>query len=536
VVAAPSGDFSHPGKHVFLKLLLCILKSLRIDLNTFRSKFHPDVFNELNDTYLRKAEETMNLSFPQTLPLHRALMDKLNTRDRASPLPTTQWEWGRVASEFTSNKNFDFAEGAYSTVDKLLEAAMDDVVARTSDRKFQIILESPVARLEPQPVAGSTKKLTHVVVNDGIKEHKIRCNSAVVSAGTVESAAILLRSTGSATPKAAYGPRFVTDFGHVTDHYIFFVSLPFFYRNMANRELLGGMKLQTDITFDKQDNTTALANVSLDASSFLPRRNVADSELPQFIIAYILPSQLAHQNTVEIVDGKPNIHVEYADDDLLPAKKEVLLDFACDTMNKVAAVLDIQFVRHPQPDSDYVPIPKVTREILGEIGELGPGGVAHELGSIPMPKSKEDKGGIVDENLKMKYGWDNVYVCDLSVFPYSPAANPTLSLAALALRLSDKLVPQDTTKYLPIIVYNLTSGPVWVTMTLSRTTGPSFGPTARKQLGAGASQVWKRQEKETIFVYSCACTEDFNVQMVDPGINAIIVVAPPAKANCTCAK
>lgn len=40
----------------------------------------------------------------------------------------------------------------------------------------------------------------------------------------------------------------------------------------------------------------------------------------------------------------------------------------------------------------------------------------------------------------LKYvGVDNLYVCDLSVFPISPPANPTLTLAALALRLADYL-------------------------------------------------------------------------------------------------
>jgi choline dehydrogenase-like flavoprotein len=32
-----------------------------------------------------------------------------------------------------------------------------------------------------------------------------------------------------------------------------------------------------------------------------------------------------------------------------------------------------------------------------------------------------------------------IYACDLSVFPTSPAANPTLTLAALAVRLADHL-------------------------------------------------------------------------------------------------
>jgi choline dehydrogenase-like flavoprotein len=56
-----------------------------------------------------------------------------------------------------------------------------------------------------------------------------------------------------------------------------------------------------------------------------------------------------------------------------------------------------------------------------------------------MRMGKSGKQGVVDENLRMN-GVKNLYVCDLSVFPVSPAANPTLTLVALAQRLSDHLL------------------------------------------------------------------------------------------------
>jgi choline dehydrogenase-like flavoprotein len=45
---------------------------------------------------------------------------------------------------------------------------------------------------------------------------------------------------------------------------------------------------------------------------------------------------------------------------------------------------------------------------------------------------------VVDEDLRFR-GFDNLYVCDLAVFPSAPAANPSLTLAALALRLGDQI-------------------------------------------------------------------------------------------------
>jgi choline dehydrogenase-like flavoprotein len=63
------------------------------------------------------------------------------------------------------------------------------------------------------------------------------------------------------------------------------------------------------------------------------------------------------------------------------------------------------------------------------------GTVHHAGGTLRM---SDDNSGVVDENLKFR-AYDNLYCCDVSVFPTIPAANPSLTLAALALRLADTL-------------------------------------------------------------------------------------------------
>jgi choline dehydrogenase-like flavoprotein len=65
------------------------------------------------------------------------------------------------------------------------------------------------------------------------------------------------------------------------------------------------------------------------------------------------------------------------------------------------------------------------------------GGVAHEVGTLRMAG---DGSGVVDADLKF-LAYQNLYACDNSVFPASPAANPSLTLAALALRLARHLQP-----------------------------------------------------------------------------------------------
>ena len=89
---------------------------------------------------------------------------------------------------------------------------------------------------------------------------------------------------------------------------------------------------------------------------------------------------------------------------------------------------------------------EIIKQGLGSVG-----GVAHEVGTLRMERTKGKyvdqhgiQAGVVNENLRF-LRHQSIYVCDLSVFPTSPAANPTLTLAALAIRLADHLRTKLTT-------------------------------------------------------------------------------------------
>jgi len=74
---------------------------------------------------------------------------------------------------------------------------------------------------------------------------------------------------------------------------------------------------------------------------------------------------------------------------------------------------------------------------------FGWGTVHHSAGSMRMPYRPSHSApispqSVVDEDLRLIGGRD-LYVCDMSVMPFSSAANPVRTLAALALRLSRHL-------------------------------------------------------------------------------------------------
>ena len=57
-----------------------------------------------------------------------------------------------------------------------------------------------------------------------------------------------------------------------------------------------------------------------------------------------------------------------------------------------------------------------------------------------MPGVDTNAQSVLDADLSLRGDYKGVSVCDNSVFPFSPSANPSLTLAALALRLSALLI------------------------------------------------------------------------------------------------
>jgi choline dehydrogenase-like flavoprotein len=113
---------------------------------------------------------------------------------------------------------------------------------------------------------------------------------------------------------------------------------------------------------------------------------------------------------------------------------------AGDSAAVIEQLVDDELARHPENPILYK---KLSETFAPRLSLLGAGVFAHEVGTMRMDAPSEPHGttnvqGVVDTNLLI-HGFDNLYVCDLSVFPYSPEANPTLTLAAISMRLADHL-------------------------------------------------------------------------------------------------
>jgi choline dehydrogenase-like flavoprotein len=431
-LSAPNGDWKGgPMHNVGGRSAAWGLFAPRIHDKTLITQFAPgsQLYDDLVRTWYLEAEALMNLSLPATATVHQDLMERLNMKSQRG----CQWQWGRIASEFRDDDNFDFAKGAYSPIDKILEIAMSK--QRKADGtmiehpNWKILLRTEVRSIE---FDGTTA--TGVVVRDANgNETTIALKSAtskiVLAAGSVGSPAILMRSGKS---------DFLGDNGglHLTDHDIFAKACVFQYINPGDRERIGSMKLQTYVQL-KSDDSIILANMAIDASSFLPREFLPNEffrneNFPKLIVAFIRPTVLNKANTISLDSNQEpvvtiNRAVPFSNSD--PDVAE-LRDLTKEVIQVVTDTLSINL--ESDDDSDDSDDDSDDDDYF-KVLELG--GVAHELGTIPMQGGNSSDGYCLESDLELR-GHNGVYVCDLSVFPYSPEANPTLTLAALALRLS----------------------------------------------------------------------------------------------------
>lgn len=109
-----------------------------------------------------------------------------------------------------------------------------------------------------------------------------------------------------------------------------------------------------------------------------------------------------------------------------------------DIWNDLNAVMDQIFSQFQHNGSPATP----QDGRMGQGKGFGFGTVHHAIGTLRMPWRTSYTGAfrndsVVDQNLQV-IGAPNLYVCDMSVMPFSSAANPVRTLVGLALRMSHR--------------------------------------------------------------------------------------------------
>ncbi|MCJ1342064.1 hypothetical protein MMC31_000244 [Peltigera leucophlebia] len=318
----------------------------------------------------------------------------------------------QVGAEFGSKPNpYYFPQGAYSTTDYLLDKAL------SRDLRLTILLGQEV-----RDVTFVDQKVDQLNFQDPKEKNspslKVGNAQVVLAAGTIDTPAIALRSKlDDHMPKDHKG---LIGLG-LTDHEIW---------TAKSSKLKGSQTLELAVTVEIE-NHPALLTVCTNAEKFFNHgfANGKGQSASGTDPSNVLNVFLAFQQELD------------------PSSKVQLADPAPKSPKKSDPRLSINY--QPMGNPIVVAVKKLMTEIFTEFGIKdspitrleGFGTVAHETGTMRVegPKGK----GVVNDQLQV-HGINNLFVCDLSVFPFSPGPNPSLTLTALALRLGDHLAPPKT--------------------------------------------------------------------------------------------
>ena len=390
------------GRSLFWGALIPRMTSWELDF------WGQDVKWALEDVYYQRAEDVLGRSTqPRTLYLRR-IFEFLRTT-----LPKLDHMDAPVSSRQNPVDANTVAPGVFSTADLLMESSLTG----GREGRLQVILNHMV-----EGVSEAADGVT-IQARD-LKTKEVRTYQAkfgVLAAGTLESARLALRS--GLQPNDLIGKG-------LTDHPVYFSHFKIprkskFYDPFTSAKTLSQPR-------EREGQVRSSYNILLEINADLNQgRYLDDNILDELIesrgdwvlgeIVFLLNAELEEDNFLQIAAGDQHAQIS--------ARR---------------ARVDPQLEEEIKALVNRVVVDGLDGEIIKQdFGSVG--GVAHEVGTLRMERTKGKyvdqhgrQAGVVDENLRF-LGHQRLYACDLSVFPTSPAANPTLTLTALAIRLADHL-------------------------------------------------------------------------------------------------
>ncbi|OKO82298.1 glucose-methanol-choline oxidoreductase [Bradyrhizobium sp. NAS80.1] len=302
---------------------------------------------------------------------------------------------------------------------------IDDMRAWNDYRNFEVRLGAAVERI----VMGDKRTAAAVEYIDRDTGDIVRVEAGriVIAAGTIESAKLLLRSTGADWPTGVGNAGDQVGRNLVTHPYFVFTgSLP-----------KNPLKLQPEMDFP----------------TFVSRHYDSPAEQPAGKFMFINPP-----DTVPVaLAAKMQAGFNRAELDAyvagpLPLQIHGMVEVFGRFENRVTNIAQRNHLGLWQTAVDYSADPGFLARMATIKAELqriyiAMGATLTDDATISWRAdhagstcrmSNEAKDGVVDPTLRV-HGTDNLYVCSNAVFPAIGSINPTLTVTALALRLADQL-------------------------------------------------------------------------------------------------
>ena len=357
---------------------------------------------ELESTYFERAEELMKLSRLQST--YQTKVQRWFNREfmafhvNAAPM----------AVQRGNGEARTLSAGVFNTASLLMEAVL------TGDSPLTLNLNHAV-----KEITTDNGHATGIIAYDLIsrQDRIYKADTIILAAGSVESPK-LARLSGLTDNSGFLGKGF-------TDHQIFYThfGLPAgheLFETYSSAKIAARQTVQVDnqehrfltvVELGADFNQGRYIDPEMAAKHIQQRGNEMLCE-----IVFLCETPLIDQNTITqngpaYVDATINMVPSHVADGLIPEMESI--------KQNVLQKLNATILPGDNHNLNLAPL----------------GGVAHEVGSL---RVGENHAGVLDLDLKFKE-YDNIYCCDLSAFPTSTAANPSLTLVGLALRLADHL-------------------------------------------------------------------------------------------------
>ncbi|MDX2230765.1 MAG: GMC family oxidoreductase [Leptolyngbyaceae cyanobacterium bins.349] len=367
----------------------------------------PEVRQYLETAGYDLAEDLMNRSMLPPSTYHDNIKRSLR---RA--LPDYNYLDAPVAVQYSHGSYSTIPTGMFSTADLLMESMLTN--GPSGNQTLSINLNHVVTQIQT-----NGDNVTGVTAYDLIakKYRTYRAKAVVLAAGAIESAKIAQMSN-------LRNPNNLIGTG-ITDHPIYFTHFaipatsPYYdplgcskilchHRNISATNHAFNIVLELGADFNQgrfMDDDSLRRHQQLKNNTMLCE------------IVFLFNAPLMNNNTVRQVGAsyvKPQVTMQ----------RSPVADPFWGDMNAIKDRMISTLGGVPLPGGNL------------NLNEAGLGGVAHEVGTLRL--GAQANTSVVNPNLQF-HAYNNLYACDLSVFPTSPAANPTLTLAALAIRLADHL-------------------------------------------------------------------------------------------------
>jgi len=363
--------------------------------------------------------------------------------------------WALLGAQFSSNDRYEFPQGAFSSTDRILEAVFRSHKNTTNKMQptYLTVLHNTLAI---QVVADKDVVTKVKTVSANGQQNSFKGKKIVLCAGSLDSPALLLRSGIDIHPLALRGDKIneeergkdtakrVPKYFGITDHNLYGFK---FTINGGGKIEPAKLQLEGEVSFrgptqagggGEKDKKIIpfLLNIAINAQSFLSRDfEEQEQESPDGVctITYSFRSPLNnnHYVALDVHTGHPIVYAKVSGDEIEDGGK---INTQIErTLSELNIFIEQTIRKAMQKDGTKTQL----REEPQVWKPAGLGVVAHEVGTLPM--AEDAKHGVVDGNLKF-HQFANLYACDMSVLPVSAPANPSLTLVALALRLTDHLV------------------------------------------------------------------------------------------------